>query len=139
MAISKNIMSTMSNQILLNRFVGFGAASMFIAVAAGAFGAHGLKHLLSADMLAVYHTAVDYQMYHSLGLILVGLLLSSNDSTGIRRSGWLMLAGIIIFSGSLYLLSLTDILWLGAITPIGGLCFLAAWFNLAWQVFKTRA
>jgi uncharacterized membrane protein YgdD (TMEM256/DUF423 family) len=129
----------MSNQKLYNRFVGFGAASMFIAVAAGAFGAHGLKHLLSADMLAIYHTAVEYQMYHSLGLILIGLLQTNNDNTAIRRSGWLMLTGIIIFSGSLYLLSTSGILWLGAITPIGGLCFLAAWFNLAWQLFKSRA
>lgn len=129
----------MSNQRLYNRFIGLGAASMFIAVSAGAFGAHGMKHLLSAEMLAVYHTAVEYQMYHSLGLILIGLLLENNDNTGIRRSGWLMLAGIIIFSGSLYLLSTTGILWLGAITPIGGLCFLAAWFSLAWQFFKSRA
>ena len=128
----------MSNQKLHNRFVGFGAASMFIAVSAGAFGAHGLKHLLSAEMLAIYHTAVEYQMYHSLGLILIGLLQANNDNTGIRRCGWLMLAGIVIFSGSLYLLSTTGILWLGAITPIGGLCFLAAWFNLAWQIFKSR-
>ena len=128
----------MSNQRLYNHFIGFGAASMFIAVSAGAFGAHGLKHLLSAEMLAVYHTAVEYQMYHSLGLILIGLLLKNNDNTGIRPSGWLMLAGIVIFSGSLYLLSTTGILWLGAITPIGGLCFLAAWFNLAWQFFKSR-
>jgi len=87
----------------------------------------------------VYRTAVAYQVYHSLGLILVGLLLANHNITGIRLSAWLMLAGILIFSGSLYLLSITGIRWLGAITPIGGLCFLAAWLNLAWQAFKLRA
>jgi len=129
----------MSNQIMHNRFISAGAASMFVAVAAGAFAAHGLKQVLSAEMLAVYRTAVDYQVYHSLGLILVGLLLANHNITGIRLSAWLMLAGILIFSGSLYLLSITGIRWLGAITPIGGLCFLAAWLNLAWQAFKLRA
>jgi uncharacterized membrane protein YgdD (TMEM256/DUF423 family) len=129
----------MSNQIMRNRFISMGAASMFIAVAAGAFGAHSLKQMLSAEMLAVYHTAVDYQVYHSLGLILIGLLLTNHNNTGLRLSAWLMLAGMLIFSGSLYLLSITGVSWLGAITPIGGLCFLAAWLNLAWQTFKVRA
>jgi uncharacterized membrane protein YgdD (TMEM256/DUF423 family) len=129
----------MSNQIMRNRFISMGAASMFIAVAAGAFGAHSLKQMLSAEMLAVYHTAVDYQVYHSLGLILIGLLLTNHNNTGLRLSAWLMLAGMLIFSGSLYLLSITGVRWLGAITPIGGLCFLAAWLNLAWQTFKVRA
>ena len=129
----------MSNQIMQQGFIGLGSASMGIAVAAGAFAAHGLKQILSVEMLAVYRTAVEYQVYHSLGLILIGLLLAQNNTTGLRRSGWLMFAGIIVFSGSLYLLSLTGVRWLGAITPIGGLCFLAAWFNLAWQTFKPRS
>ncbi len=116
-----------------------GAISMFIAIAAGAFGAHSLKQILSLEMLVVYRTAVEYQIYHSLGLILVGLLPSCKNHLGISVSGWLMLVGIVIFSGSLYTLSLSGIRWLGAITPMGGLCFLAAWLNLAWQTFSFRA
>lgn len=94
----------------------------------GAFGAHAFKTVLSADMLAVYKTAVNYQMWHALGLGIVAFLKFQHPESGlIQYAGWLMFAGIILFSGSLYLLSLFGLKWLGMITPIGGLCFLGAW------------
>ena len=102
----------------------FAALNMLIAVGAGAFGAHGLKAVLSADMLAVWQTAVHYQMVHALGLF--------------GRAAAIMLAGIIVFSGSLYALALSGVLWLGAITPIGGLAFLVAWAMLAWCAFRRQ-
>lgn len=114
-----------------NLFIGLGASGAFIAVAAGAFGAHALKQVLDADMLAVYNTAVEYQFFHSIGLLVIGGLHKSSPRHCHLIAAWAMLAGIIIFSGSLYLLSTTGIKWLGMITPIGGLCFLAAWLILA--------
>lgn len=113
-----------------------GALNMFIAVGAGAFGAHGLKRVLSEDMLAIWQTAVTYQMAHALGLLAVGLLGARFGSGALSAAGVLMFAGIVIFSGSLYVLSLTGIRWLGAITPIGGLAFLAAWALVAWAAYK---
>ena len=114
-----------------NLFIGLGALSAFISVAAGAFGAHALKQVLDTNMLAVYHTAVDYQFFHSLGLIVIGILHKISPRHCHPISAWTMLAGIIIFSGSLYILSTAGIKWLGMITPIGGICFLAAWLILA--------
>jgi len=114
-----------------NLFIGLGALSAFISVAAGAFGAHALKQVLDTDMLAVYHTAVDYQFFHSLGLIVIGTLRKVSPRHCHLYAAWSMLAGIIIFSGSLYILSTSGIKWLGMITPIGGVCFLAAWLMLA--------
>lgn len=114
-----------------NVFIGLGALSAFISVAAGAFGAHALKQVLDTDMLAVYHTAVDYQFFHSIGLIAIGVLHKISPRHSHLIAAWTMLAGIIIFSGSLYILSTSGIKWLGMITPIGGLCFLAAWLILA--------
>jgi len=114
-----------------NVFIGLGALSAFISVAAGAFGAHALKQVLDADMLAVYHTAVDYQFFHSIGLIVIGTLHKISPRHYHSYAAWIMLAGIIIFSGSLYVLSTTGIKWLGMITPIGGVCFLAAWLIIA--------
>jgi len=114
-----------------NLFIGLGALSAFISVAAGAFGAHALKQVLDTDMLAVYHTAVDYQFFHSLGLIVIGILHKTSPRHCHPLAAWTMLAGIIIFSGSLYILSTTGIKWLGMITPIGGIFFLAAWLILA--------
>ncbi|WP_281885534.1 DUF423 domain-containing protein [Paenibacillus sp. YYML68] len=117
----------------MNRtFVGLGAICAFLSVAIGAFGAHALKAKLGADMLANYQTGVQYQMMHALGLLAVGLASAYiKDSRLLRLSGWFMLGGIIIFSGSLYTLSITGMKVLGAITPIGGLCFLTAWLLLA--------
>jgi uncharacterized membrane protein YgdD (TMEM256/DUF423 family) len=112
-----------------------GAINAFLCVAFGAFGAHSLKLRLSVDMLAVYQTGVQYHFYHSLGLIVVGLvLLHFPKSKSIILSGWLMLAGIVLFSTSLYALSLTEIRALGAITPLGGIAFLSAWALLAYGV-----
>jgi uncharacterized membrane protein YgdD (TMEM256/DUF423 family) len=118
------------------------ALNGFIAVALGAFGAHGLKQRLTADMLAVYQTGVQYHFYHTFALLAVALLLLHMPVTNIsvtnislintlRWSGILFTVGIIIFSGSLYVLSITGIRWLGAITPLGGLAFLAGWLLLA--------
>lgn len=113
-------------------FVALAAINGFIAVGLGAFAAHGLKNRLPEDLLAVFQTGVQYQMYHALALFGVGLLaMQLSDSTLLRASGWLFLTGIIIFSGSLYILSLSGIRWLGAITPIGGVAFLAGWLLLA--------
>ena len=114
-----------------NVFIGLGALSAFICVAAGAFGAHALKQVLDSDMLAVYHTAVDYQFFHSIGLMAIGILHKISPRRSHTIAAWTMLAGIIIFSGSLYILSTTGIKWLGMITPIGGVSFLAAWLILA--------
>lgn len=113
-----------------NLFIGLGALNAFIAVAVGAFAAHKLKLSLPPDQLAVIHTGADYQFYHALGLILVGLLIQRGDTKCNRRAGWFMLAGIILFSGSLYILGLTGIKWLGMITPVGGVSLLTAWFIL---------
>lgn len=113
-------------------FLLFGAIAAFIGVGMGAFGAHGLKSVLSPEMLNVYKTAVDYQMWHALGLLLIALLQSqTHDAKLLCYSGWLMLAGIILFSGSLYLLSILNIKQLGIITPFGGMAFLSAWLLLA--------
>ncbi|MFZ4528856.1 MAG: DUF423 domain-containing protein [Undibacterium curvum] len=113
------------------------ALSMLIAVAAGAFGAHGLKAVLSAEMLAIWQTAVQYQMVHGLGLLAVGILMQQWPQA--KRLAWVAIAfvvGIFLFSGSLYLLALSGIRWLGAVTPLGGVAFLAGWLLLAisaWQ------
>lgn len=108
------------------------ALSGFIAVALGAFGAHGLKQRLSADLLAVYQTGVQYHFYHTFALLAVGLLmLHMPGNNALRWSGILFGVGIVIFSGSLYVLSLTGVRWLGAITPLGGVAFLVAWLLLA--------
>lgn len=114
----------------------FGAIFMALAVLLGAFGAHALKKVLSPDMLAVYKTGVEYQFYHSLGLLLIGLIGFQIDSKWLRWSGILLVAGIILFSGSLYALSISGIKVLGAITPIGGLSFVAGWVCLAIAVWK---
>jgi uncharacterized membrane protein YgdD (TMEM256/DUF423 family) len=115
------------------------AISMFIAVSAGAFGAHGLKQVLDADMLAIWHTAVTYQMIHALGMLAIALLMSRFDKVYLGWAGSAMFIGIVIFSGSLYVLTLSGIRILGAITPIGGLAFLAGWLLLAWAAYKGQA
>ena len=110
-----------------------GAVNGALAVVLGAFGAHGLEDRIASDLLVVYHTAVEYHTSHALALLAVGLasrLLP--DSAGLLRwSGWLFLTGIVLFSGSLYTLSITDIRGLGAITPFGGVAFIAGWIVLA--------
>ena len=120
-------------------FLMLGAINAFLCVAFGAFGAHGLKQRLSVDMLAVYQTGVQYHFYHALGLIAVGLvLLHLPKSRPVVLSGWLMLTGIVLFSISLYALSLTGIRGLGIITPFGGVAFLSAWALLAYGVWTAK-
>lgn len=120
-------------------FVILAAINMIIAVGAGAFGAHGLKRVLDADMLAVWQTAVLYQLIHALGLLAVAWLSTRYASALVPVAGWLMFAGIILFSGSLYLLAGTGTRILGAITPIGGVAFLVAWALLAWAAIAQPA
>jgi len=118
-------------------FVSLGSINALIAVALGAFGAHALKTRLSADMLAVFETGVQYHFYHALGLLAVGIIATQlPDSALVKWSGWLMVAGIILFSGSLYILSISGIKWLGAITPLGGTAFIIAWVLLAVAVLR---
>ena len=109
-----------------------GAINGAIAVAAGAFAAHGLRDRLEARALEIFETAARYQMYHALAMVLCAALATS----GARTAGWIFQAGIVIFSGSLYALALSDIKILGAITPIGGLLFLAAWIYLAYSALR---
>ncbi|EDY86893.1 membrane protein [gamma proteobacterium HTCC5015] len=108
---------------------------MAAVIMLGAFAAHGLKARLDTYALGVFQTAVEYQAYHAFGLLIIGLIgltvPSLSASTGFKVSGWLMLCGILFFSGSLYALALTGTKWLGAITPIGGTLFIIAWINLA--------
>lgn len=114
-------------------FIIAGAINGFLAVALGAFGAHALKERLSEKYLAIWETAVQYQMFHALVLVAIGILMSSKlfgHVTSLNMAGYLILIGIILFSGSLYVLSLTGVGVLGAITPIGGVAFLAGWIML---------
>ena len=106
-----------------------GSISGAIAVAAGAFGAHALKERLSDKALSIFETGARYQMYHALAIVLCAVLAGS--VTGARTAGWLFQAGIVVFSGSLYALALSDVKVLGAITPLGGLAFIAGWVWLA--------
>lgn len=118
-------------------FLSAGGLAALAAVALGAFGAHALKGRLSPEMLAVWHTAVEYHVFHALGLLAVGLVAARlPESALLRWSGWLMLAGIALFSGSLYALALTGVRWLGAVTPVGGTAFLAAWALFAAAVLR---
>ena len=109
-------------------FLFLGATSAFIGVAMGAFGAHGLKTMISPELLTVYQTGVTYQMWHAFGLIAIALMQQHDaQSKLLKWAGGLMFLGIILFSGSLYLLAILDLPMLGAITPLGGVSFLIAW------------
>ncbi|HSU14173.1 DUF423 domain-containing protein [Longimicrobium sp.] len=108
-----------------------GCAFGFLGVAAGAFGAHALRSRVPAELLAVFETGARYQMYHALALLAVALVAGRAPSKAARAAGWLFAAGIVVFSGSLYLLALTGVRVLGAVTPLGGLCFLGGWIALA--------
>ena len=114
------------------RCILWGALFGLSGVMIGAFGAHGLKALLTADQLAIYHTGVDYQFVHALALLLLGALAQHHIPKAWQLAATLFIAGVFIFSGSLYLLVLTDTSWLGAITPIGGMSFIAGWAALLW-------
>jgi len=120
-------------------FLILGSINMFLCVALGAFGAHGLKASLPPDLMAIYHTGNQYHFYHSLGLFAV--TLASGFFPSSRLIGWsggFILAGIVLFSGSLYVLSLTGQRWIGAITPFGGAAFLAGWLLLAVGAWRGR-
>lgn len=120
-------------------FLILGALNALLCIALGAFGAHGLKRMLSPEMLAVYNTGVQYHFYHAFGIIIIGLLLLHfPKSRLIPVSGWLMMLGIVLFSLSLYTLSLTGIRGLGMVTPFGGVSFLTAWALLAYAIWKEK-
>jgi uncharacterized membrane protein YgdD (TMEM256/DUF423 family) len=120
-------------------FVLLGSLNALLGVALGAFGAHGLKSRVSPDLLAVWQTAVQYHLVHALGLLLIGILVQlMPESALVRQAGWALLAGAVLFSGSLYLLVLTGVRQLGAVTPLGGLAFLAGWALLALAAWGGR-
>ncbi|HEU5358822.1 MAG TPA: DUF423 domain-containing protein [Gemmatimonadales bacterium] len=120
-------------------FAALGALSAGLAVAAGAFGAHALKGHLSPEDLAVFETGARYQMYHALALLAVAWAASRWPVPAVSVAGWLFVAGTILFSGSLYALALTGVRWLGAVTPLGGVAFLAGWAALALGAWRGRA
>jgi uncharacterized membrane protein YgdD (TMEM256/DUF423 family) len=123
---------------LAKTFLVIGALAGMLAVLLGAFGAHALRTRLTPDMLAVYQTGVQYHFWHALGLLAIALTLAHFPAAeGLKWAGWLMLAGILIFSGSLYLLAVTGVRWLGAITPIGGIAFILAWALFAYAMGRT--
>lgn len=122
-------------------FLALGAVLGLLGVAAGAFGAHAIRGVVSPERLATWETAARYQLYHALALLIVGLLLSVRGDGGsgagpITLAGWAFTVGIVVFAGSLYLLALTDVRWLGAITPFGGAAFLLGWALLAWGALQ---
>ena len=106
------------------------AVFLTLAVALGAFGAHGLKSHLSAEMMGTYKTGIEYHFYHALGLLLVGVLAFYQPGVYLKWSAIFLVSGIILFSGSLYILAVSGIKWLGAITPLGGLSFIIGWILL---------
>jgi uncharacterized membrane protein YgdD (TMEM256/DUF423 family) len=119
-------------------FLFLSAVCGLTGVAMGAFGAHGLKTILTPEMLAVYKTAVDYQMWDALGLGLIAIFRQQvPESALLKWAGWLMFVGILLFSGSLYLLAILNIKWLGMITPLGGVCFILAWLCVIFFAFKS--
>ncbi|MBD1581257.1 DUF423 domain-containing protein [Pseudoalteromonas sp. S16_S37] len=119
---------------MIKLFLLAGSVFCMLSVALGAFAAHGLKKYLDDYALAIFKTASEYQMSHGLALIAVALLLKWGVKVGL--AGWLFIVGIMLFSGSLYLLAVTGIKWLGAITPIGGVCFITAWAVLIVKISK---
>jgi uncharacterized membrane protein YgdD (TMEM256/DUF423 family) len=119
-------------------FTVLGSLSGFLAVAAGAFGAHALRQKLPSDQLAVFETAARYQMYHALALLAVAWAAGRWPGGPLMLSGWMFVGGTVLFCGSLYVLALTGTRWLGAVTPLGGLAFLLGWLCLAWAAWSSR-
>ena len=117
-------------------FAAIGACSAFLAVAAGAFGAHALRGRLSPALLAIFETGARYQMYHALALVGVAWASCRWPGDAPRIAGWCFVSGTVLFSGSLYALALSGMRWMGAITPLGGVAFLLGWLSLAWGVWK---
>ena len=122
-----------------NVIISVGSFNAAIAIALGAFAAHGLQHHLDAHNLQTFKTACDYHLWHALGIILIGLIAQKQiTSDNYSRVAWLMLAGILLFSGSLYLLSTSGIRWLGWITPFGGMTLIIAWCWLGFLTLKSK-
>lgn len=130
----------MSSLILTRIFLATAAIFGGLSVIGGAFASHALKHQLTDRALAIFETGARYQMYHALALLLVALILSRapEPQTFFAVAGWAFIAGTIIFSGSLYALSLTDIKWLGEITPLGGVAYIVGWGCLAVAAFSFK-
>ncbi|MBE9559372.1 MAG: DUF423 domain-containing protein [Proteobacteria bacterium] len=122
----------------VNLIIAFGAFNAFLAVGAGAFAAHGLKDFLSVEYLNTFKTAADYQLMHGIGLIIVGLINKHDTNRCNIAAAIFMFVGIILFSGSLYALTLTGTKWLGMITPVGGICFLMAWLILGFNFISSQ-
>jgi uncharacterized membrane protein YgdD (TMEM256/DUF423 family) len=118
-------------------FFAIGALSAIVAVAAGAFGAHGLKGWLDPELLVIFEVGARYQMYHAFGLVACAWAYTRWSHSTVVWAGWLFVVGTILFSGSLYALSLTGMKWLGAVTPLGGIAFIAGWGALAWTAWRT--
>ena len=114
------------------------ALNLMVAVGAGAFGAHGLKRLVTPELLSVWQTGVLYHLIHGLGLFIIALLGARFGSPLLSAAGVVMFVGIVLFSGSLYVLTLTGKGWLGAVTPFGGTAFLAAWAMVAWAAYRAQ-
>jgi uncharacterized membrane protein YgdD (TMEM256/DUF423 family) len=119
-------------------FAILGASSAFLAVAAGAFGAHALRSSLSPDLLVVFETGARYQMYHALALLAVAWIAARWPGAAVRVAGWSFVAGTVLFSGSLYALALTGERGFGAVTPLGGVAFLVGWASLALASWRAR-
>ncbi|GEJ55850.1 DUF423 domain-containing protein [Anaeromyxobacter diazotrophicus] len=117
-------------------FLALGALSALVSVAAGAFGAHALKARLEPDLLAIFETGARYEMYHALGLVAVAWAAQRWPGPATSGAGWLFVAGTLLFSGSLYALALSGVRALGAVTPVGGLCFLLGWALLAYAAVR---
>jgi len=117
-------------------FILLGSLSAFLAVGLGAFGAHALRSRLAADLLAIFEVGVRYQMYHALALLAVGFAYARWPSSFVAAAGWGLVAGTVLFSGSLYALAFTGVRGWGAVTPFGGLAFLAGWLCLAWGCWR---
>ena len=115
-----------------------GSALAALGVALGAFGAHTLKTRIAPEMLAVFETGVRYQMYHALGLLALAWAMTRWPDRGLTTSAWMLLAGTVVFSGSLELLAVTGVRWLGAITPVGGVLLIAGWTLAAWRLLSHR-
>lgn len=126
--------------VLARTFLVLGGANAALVVILGAFGAHLLKSRLSDDMLAVYHTAILYHAIHALGLVAIGVVAGWLPGSGyLKWAGWTMFVGIVLFSGSLYLLSMTGARWLGAVTPMGGIAFIVAWILFCVAVLRASS
>ncbi|GBL38809.1 MAG: DUF423 domain-containing protein [Nitrospira sp.] len=126
----------MTDRSSSQQFLVLGAIFAGLAVAAGAFGAHALKEILDEHRLQVFDTATRYQMYHAFGLCIVAWALDRYPRQQLEQIGWLFVIGILLFSGSLYVVSLAGVRWMGAVTPMGGAAFLAGWLLLGWRIWN---